>query len=75
MKKEVAQPVVEAAPTFTEWQDMQVNEVNRLPLHATFFAYENEATALKGEPQNSKNFVFSRAARSSHSGSSLKTRG
>ena len=57
VKKEVAQPVVEAAPTFTEWQDMQVNEVNRLPLHATFFAYENEATALKGEPQNSKNFV------------------
>ena len=57
VKKEVAQPVVEAAPTFTELQDMQVNEVNRLPLHATFFAYENEATALKGEPQNSKNFV------------------
>ena len=57
VKKEVAKPVVEAAPTFTEWQDMQVNEVNRLPLHATFFAYENEATALKGEPQNSKNFV------------------
>ena len=57
VKKEAAQPVVEAAPTFTEWQDMQVNEVNRLPLHATFFAYENEATALKGEPQNSKNFV------------------
>ena len=55
VKKEVVQqaaPVVQQ-PTFTEWQDMQVNGVNRLPMHATFFAYESESVALKGDMRTS----------------------
>ena len=27
-------------PTFTEWHDLQVNEINRLPLHTLHFAYD-----------------------------------
>ncbi len=46
-----------AVPTFTEWHDQQVNQVNRLPLHTTFFAYENERAALKGKPAESANYL------------------
>lgn len=27
-------------PTFTEWHDLKVNEINRLPLHTLHFAYD-----------------------------------
>ena len=27
-------------PTFTEWHDLRVNEINRLPLHTMHFAYD-----------------------------------
>lgn len=33
-------------PTWTEWHDQQVNEVNRFPMHTSFFAYENNQQAL-----------------------------
>ena len=46
-----------AAPTMTEWHDMAVNNVNRLPVHTTFFAYENEALALKGDMTKSSRFL------------------
>ena len=46
-----------ATPTFTEWHDLQVNEVNRLPMHTHFFAYENESKALKGKPAESANYL------------------
>jgi beta-galactosidase len=46
-----------ATPTFTEWHDMEVNNVNRLPVHTTFFAYENEELALKGDMTKSKRFL------------------
>ena len=36
-------------PTFTEWHDMQVNEINRFPVHTVFFAYENEELAFEGK--------------------------
>ncbi len=26
-------------PTFTEWHDLQVNDINRFPLHTNFFTY------------------------------------
>ena len=29
-----------------EWQDPNVNEVNRAPMHTHYFAYEDEASAL-----------------------------
>ena len=47
-------PVV---PTFTEWHDLQVNEVNRLKLHTNYFAYENEAAAKAGNMAKSANFL------------------
>ena len=45
------------APSFTEWHDMEVNNVNRMPVHTTFFAFENEQLALKGDMTKSKNFL------------------
>ncbi|MBQ8046932.1 MAG: DUF4981 domain-containing protein [Prevotella sp.] len=44
-------------PTFTEWHDLQVNEVNRLPMHTTFFAYENEELALGRDMKKSSRFL------------------
>ena len=56
-----AKPVVTEAPklvaTMTEWHDMAVNNVNRVPVHTTFFAYENEALALKGDMTKSSRFL------------------
>ena len=56
-KKAVETFVALPDPTMTEMQDMEVNDINRLPLHTTFFPYENEATALKGDMTKSKNFL------------------
>ena len=44
-------------PTMNEWHDMEVNNVNRLPVHTTFFAFENEELALKGDMTKSKRFL------------------
>ena len=44
-------------PTFTEWHDLQVNEINRFPLHANFFAYENRDAALRGDMKSSSNYL------------------
>lgn len=52
-----AAPVVDVQPTWTEWNDLQVNEVNRFPLHAHFFGYENETLALQGDLSKSANFL------------------
>ncbi|MBQ7461975.1 MAG: DUF4981 domain-containing protein [Bacteroidaceae bacterium] len=45
------------APTWTEWHDMEVNNVNRLPVHTTFFAFEDEALALQGDMMKSTRFL------------------
>ena len=45
------------AQTFKEWQDESVNEVNRAPMHARFFAYENAEKATSDIKENSKNFM------------------
>ena len=37
------------AQTFTEWHDMDVNGVNRMQNHTSFFAYENSSLAIQGE--------------------------
>jgi len=47
---------VAAAQTFTEWQDPEVNSVNRLPMHSHWFAYES-AEAACGLPENSSNYM------------------
>lgn len=40
-----------------EWQDANVNEINRLPMHTNFFSYTDEKTALEGEKEKSTNFM------------------
>ena len=44
-------------PTFTEWHDMSVNNVNRFPVHTSFFAFENRNAALKGDREASANYL------------------
>ena len=49
--------VVRQLPTFTEWHDMQVNEINRFPLHTDFFTYESVEMAKKGDKTLSSNYL------------------
>ena len=49
--------LADEVPTFTEWHDMQVNEINRFPVHTTFFAYENEQAARRGDMKSSSNYL------------------
>lgn len=44
-------------PTMTEWQDMEVNSVNRYRLHTNFFAYESRDKALNGDMRKSANYL------------------
>lgn len=45
------------AQTFTEWQDPQVNAVNRAPMHTDYFAYETPEAAKRGERTQSKYYL------------------
>ena len=38
------------------WENENLNEHNREPIHATYFAYENKDLALKGDRSASKDF-------------------
>ena len=40
-----------------EWHNSTKNEVNRAPMHAHYFAYENKELAQKGIPTESDNFL------------------
>ncbi len=40
-----------------EWQNAKVNEINRLPMHSHYFAYENEIVAADGERDRSINYL------------------
>lgn len=40
-----------------EWQNPKVNEINRLPMHTNFFAFENLEKALTGCKEQSENFL------------------
>lgn len=44
------------AQSFTEWQDPELNEVNRAPMHSSFFAYEN-AQAAQGDKECSERYL------------------
>ena len=41
----------------TEWQNPQVTQVNRLPMHAAFFSYENQQAAQAAVKEQSDNFL------------------
>ena len=45
------------AQTFTEWQDPAVNEINRAPMRASYFAYETPQKAQSGDPTTSNRFL------------------
>lgn len=40
--------VMANAQSFTEWQNPEVNAVNRAPMHTNYFAYESEGVAQTG---------------------------
>lgn len=44
-------------PTFTEWHDQQVNEVNRFPVHTAFFPYLSDEEMKAGNPQKAANYL------------------
>ena len=50
-------PAQKPEATFTEWHDLQVNDVNRFPMHTHFLAFEDEALAMKGDIAKSTRFV------------------
>lgn len=39
------------------WRDAEINAINRMPMHATFFAYENREAALQGDKNASERFL------------------
>lgn len=43
--------------TFKEWQDPNVNAINRAPMHTSYFAYENREAAARGGKEQSANFL------------------
>ena len=43
--------------SFTEWQDSEVNAVNRAPMHTNYFAYESVDAATQGCKEASSNFM------------------
>ena len=40
-----------------EWQDPNINQINRAPMHTNYFAYSNEEQALKGCKESSENYM------------------
>ena len=46
-----------AQPAGNEWMNLQVNEINRLPVHTSFFAYNSESEALTNHPQQSGRYM------------------
>ncbi len=46
-----------SAQTMKEWQDPEVNAVNRAPMHAAYFAFENAGLARDGVKEKSDNFM------------------
>lgn len=49
--------VLASARPMKEWLDPNVNEVNRAPMHAAYFAYEDENAAREGVKEKSGNFM------------------
>lgn len=40
-----------------EWENPNVNSINRLPMHTSFFAYNSELEALNDDMKNNDNFL------------------
>lgn len=46
-----------SAQSFTEWHDLQVNNVNRFPCHTDYFVYESAEKAFLGDKTKSENYL------------------
>lgn len=48
-------------PTYTEWHDLQVNDINRLPMHTQFFCFNVDEIGVNGnampDKTKSRNFL------------------
>ncbi len=51
-----ATTMVAGAQTFKEWQDPNINQINRLAMHTHFFGFESEEAA-QGTPEMSQNYL------------------
>lgn len=51
------QSLIGSAQTNSEWRDLSVNEVNRYPIHTSFFTYETPELALQNDKTKSENYV------------------
>ena len=45
------------AQTFQEWQNPEINAVNRAPMHTNYFAFENADAAKKANKKQSTNYM------------------
>ena len=45
------------AQTFNEWQDPNINQINRAKMHTNYFAYESADAAAKAVKEDSENFM------------------
>ena len=45
------------AQSFEEWRDPELNEVNRAPMHTSFFAYADREEALQAIREDSENYM------------------
>lgn len=53
----VLYPLASMGQSFTEWKDPSVNSINRAPMHASYFAYENKEKAITGIKDKSDKFL------------------
>lgn len=49
--------IAASAQSFTEWQNPEVNAVNRAPMHTNYFAYESVDAAARGAKEQSSNYM------------------
>lgn len=45
------------AQTWTEWRDLKVNEVNRMPMHAAYYKYETPSLVITSDPSERAGIV------------------
>lgn len=45
------------AQTWTEWRDLKINEVNRMPMHAAYYKYETPSLVITSDPSERAGIV------------------
>ena len=45
------------AQTWTEWRDLKMNEVNRMPMHAAYYKYETPSLVITSDPSERAGIV------------------